>query len=313
MTSMRVLTVVNNLGPGGTQRVAQNFTLGYQRLGHDVAVLAYGKGGPREDALRGAGVPVIVGGGDESSRHAATDEAARWRPEVIHIHRPGIADSRTADLLRHLKSAVDGRPVVLETNIFARPDYSADRQLIDVHLLLTQWCLWKWRRWTRGQQPVPIGVVIPNMIEPGAFYPEQEGQGMAFRDEFGIPREAFVFGRIGQPNLANWSPEIFRPFQKIASENPNAWLLLVGMPEGLRSQLERLPPEIKRRVVTVSFLHGDDRLRACYWAMDVMLHAATCGESFGLVLIEAILCGRPVITMSRPRRGNSQIEIVGHQ
>ena len=40
------------------------------------------------------------------------------------------------------------------------------------------------------------------------------------------------------------------------------------------------------------------------------MHAADKGESFGMVLCEAMLCGLPVITLSRPLRDNSQIEVV---
>jgi hypothetical protein len=46
--------------------------------------------------------------------------------------------------------------------------------------------------------------------------------------------------------------------------------------------------------------------------MDVFLHAANIGESFGYVLCEAMLCGLPVITVSRPHKDNSQTEVVGH-
>ena len=44
---MRVLTVVGDLGPGGTQRVAQNYTVGYKQAGCEAAVLAITAGGPR--------------------------------------------------------------------------------------------------------------------------------------------------------------------------------------------------------------------------------------------------------------------------
>jgi glycosyltransferase involved in cell wall biosynthesis len=310
---MRVLTVVFSLGPGGMERVAQNYTLGYQQLGHDVALLAYSGGGPREEPLREANVPLFVGGISDAERLAATNEAGRWQPEVIHIHRPGMANAMTAALLRQLKAAAHGRTVVLETNVFARPDYSADRQLIDVHLLLTRWCLWKWRRWSRGLRPTPVGTVIPNMIDMEAFCPSSDTEAHAFRNEFGIPQDAFLFGRVGQPIEAKWSPVALEAFSRMASDSPRAYLLLVGLPPGYEKYIAAMPSNVRRRVIQISFLHGDQRLRACYTAMDVLLHAARIGESFGLVLVEAVRCGCPAITLSTPAKDNSQIEVVGHE
>jgi hypothetical protein len=57
---------------------------------------------------------------------------------------------------------------------------------------------------------------------------------------------------------------------------------------------------------------SDRELSVMYSAMDCFLHASTIGESFGLVLTEAMLCGCPVVTVSRPDRDNSQVEVVGH-
>lgn len=56
---MRVLTVVSDFGIGGTQRVAQNMTLGAQAKGLDVAVFAYGDRGPREVFYQARDVPIF--------------------------------------------------------------------------------------------------------------------------------------------------------------------------------------------------------------------------------------------------------------
>ncbi|MDP9227258.1 MAG: glycosyltransferase, partial [Actinomycetota bacterium] len=62
----------------------------------------------------------------------------------------------------------------------------------------------------------------------------------------------------------------------------------------------------------VPVTYADAQLRLCYGAMDVFLHASAIGESFGLVLVEAMLGERPVITLSTPAKDNSQLEVVGH-
>jgi hypothetical protein len=50
-----------------------------------------------------------------------------------------------------------------------------------------------------------------------------------------------------------------------------------------------------------------------YSSMDCFVHGAQIGESFGMVLAEAMLCGCPVVTASRPHKDNSQVEVVGHR
>lgn len=307
---MRVLTVVHDLGHGGTQRVAQNFSLGFQQAGHEVAVLAYADGGPRAAPLQEAGISVFIGQPDEQ---AATEQAAHWNPDLVHIHREGKADARAATLLKILKALTAKPPRVIETNVFAWPDYSADGALIDVHMPLTRWCLWKWKQWTRPITPSPLGVVIPNPSNADAFYPEPREVAERFRKEHSLPIDAVVFGRLGQPIPDKWSPVALNAFAEIAKRHPKAHLLLVGLPDELRSLVASYPENIRSRIVEISFLHGDEALRACYNALDVFIHAAKIGESFGMVLTEALLCECPVITLSTPHYSNSQLEVVGHE
>ncbi|PIT04891.1 hypothetical protein TSA1_32210 [Bradyrhizobium nitroreducens] len=63
----------------------------------------------------------------------------------------------------------------------------------------------------------------------------------------------------------------------------------------------------------VDAVDDDARLSGFYSAMDAFLHLAEIGESFGMVLCEALLCGTPIITLSTPLRDNSQLEVVGHE
>jgi glycosyltransferase involved in cell wall biosynthesis len=313
LSEMRVLTVVHDLGPGGTQRVAQNFTNGYQAKGHAAAVLSVRGGGPRVKALTGRGTPVFIGGACPSEQDEAVTRAVEWRPNVIHVHRPGRSDRMTGSVLRRLRSALADHHVVLETNVFGKADYSADRLLIDLHMPLTRWSLWKWARWTSGMRPRPVGVVMPNLVDTSVFRPASEAERERYRDAAEIPLDAFVFGRVGQPIESKWSPLIFEAFAEVISRRQNAYLLLAGLPPRLSQHVGKLPLAVRSRVVEAPFIHADAELRACYGAMDVFLHASSIGESFGLVLVEAMLAKRPVITLSTPARDNSQLEVVGHE
>jgi glycosyltransferase involved in cell wall biosynthesis len=257
-------------------------------------------------------VQVFLGGPTQSLIDAATRQAAGWRPDVIHVHRAGRPDPVTAAIIHGLAASHAARPAVLETNVFGKVDYSNGRRAITVHMPLTRWSLWKWRQWAAGMRPTPVGVVMPNLIETSAFTPVDDATRHHRRRTYGIPEDAFVFGRIGQPILAKWSPVIFDAFASIARDWPEAYLLLVGLPSELRNHVDALPGSLQRRIVEAPFMLEDEELRSCYGAMDVFLHASAIGESFGFVLAEAMLCERPVITLSTPLRDNSQLEVVGH-
>ena len=53
-------------------------------------------------------------------------------------------------------------------------------------------------------------------------------------------------------------------------------------------------------MIDIAFLKDDKELSNCYSAIDIFVHAANQGESFGMVLAEAQLCQTPIITLSTP-------------
>jgi len=153
---------------------------------------------------------------------------------------------------------------------------------------------------------------MPHIIRSDRFGTISAEQRLAWRAEHGIPADAVLFGRIGQPLLPKWSGALFDAFGRVAVDHENAWLVVVGMPPELVPALDRLPESTRRRIVVIDFLHGDKALRECYGSMDIFAHAANIGETFGMVLCEAALAGVPAITLSTPLRDNSQIEVVGN-
>jgi glycosyltransferase involved in cell wall biosynthesis len=308
---VRVLTIVRNLALGGTQRVAQNYVAGYRMTGHETAVLTMEGGGPRADPLAASGVPVFLGG-RQGELDTAIGLAISWSPEIIHIHRVGLRDPATGSVLRHLRGALGYHHAVIETNVFGKVDSSSDRLLIDLHLHLTKWSFWKWTRRITGMRPRPIGVVMPNLVDTSMFRVASEAERNRYRDAVGVPRDAFVFGRVGQPIEAKWSPMVIDAFNEVAKAHPQTYLLLLGMPSDLRDRISRLSAPVQMRVVEAPLTLSDHELRACYGAMDVFLHASSIGESFGMVLVEAMLGERPAITLSTPTKDNGQLEVVGH-
>lgn len=306
---MKVLTVVEDMGIGGTQRVAQNLSLGLSALGANVAILAYGGRGPREAAYRAGGLPCFAPSSDPASAATAIEAARQWAPDIVHIHRTGYANATETRILHHLRS---GGAKTVETNVFARFDWSEGGSLIDAHCLLSKWCAFKWNAWGGRAALQKRSYILPNAVDVNSIRTLSAANRQRVRASLGIPPERFVFGRVGQPMIAKWSPAIFGAFEKVLQQQ-DVSLLLVGAPPAIRERVGTLPVHVRSRTIVVPPTHSDRRLSSLIGAMDGFLHMSAIGESFGMVLCEAMLAGVPVVTLSTPLKDNSQLEVVGHE
>ena len=303
---MKILTIIYNLGLGGTQRAALNYSLGYHNHGAEVKVLWLDSAGPYTDVLKGYGIQVCEGG---QLLDASLEKLRAWSSDVIHVHRWGDSDSNIASVLRHLKST---STLVLETNVFSRPDDSADASLTDIHFHLSRWCLWKWSMRPGRRRLATLACVVPYIVNCEPFYRLSNQERSRARDKWDLPQKAFVFGRIGQPSMGKWSKKLVEYFEKALANNDNLSFLLVAPPPQIERQLQSSTPQLRRRTKIVRMVDSDRDLLELYNCMDAFVHHAQIGESFGMVLAEAMLTGCPVVTRSTPRADNSQLEVVPH-
>ncbi|QIG79518.1 glycosyltransferase family 4 protein [Stakelama tenebrarum] len=301
---MRVLTIAKNLQIGGTQRVAQALSIGVAQLGNDVAFLAYAGLGPRKTFLDAAGIPVF---GPLDEEKDALEKAIAWKPDIVHIHRSGYPDPTEAALMRAFK---DSGTKIVETNVFGRFDHTIPTSLIDVHLHLAKWSLLKWRKW--GGRKASPATILPNCVETDRFRPLSDAERAAAREALGVREDAFLVGRIGQPIPAKWNPAIFDVFADFRTRHPNAQMLLVGAPTGYAERAAKLPKAVREAILFREPILSDELLNEYYNSLDAFLHLSEVGESFGLVLCEAMLCEVPVVTLSTPLRDNGQLEVVQH-
>jgi glycosyltransferase involved in cell wall biosynthesis len=297
---MRVLSVVHDLGHRGTQRAAQEFALGLARRGVPVAVFAHSGGGPRADILRQAGISVWI---SDNAHGAALREAQEFKADIIHIHRRGLPSVHEAEVLGALKSPGSR---TLETNVFGRVDRSASGRLIDIHMHLSKWTLYRWRKWAGRSCPQPA-LVLSYPVATSVFRPVDDNKSEMFRSALNVPGRPFVCGRIGK-----WDPALFRAFATLAAARDDAYLLCVDDAPDVQPAVQRfIPAPFRSRVHLLPKMLDDEQLRRFYCSLDCLLHAATIGETFGMVMAEAMACGVPVVTCARPHKDNAQCEVVG--
>jgi glycosyltransferase involved in cell wall biosynthesis len=299
---MRILTVVGNLDLRGTQRAAQNFSTAYKTLGHTVAVLAHESGGPRQAFLEAQDIPVWVGG---SQLPKALAQSRDFSPDIIHIHRVGVSNAIEGEILRALRAGSSAR--VIETNVFGRVDWSEDSRQIDVHCPVSRWCLYRWRRWSRLSSSGPA-VYLPNLIDTDTFSPVSDQARGAFRERHAIAPDAFVCGRAGK-----WHPVVFKAFGELLRVHRNSILVSVDdFPPELGQHISQLPRDIQQHIRVIPQMCDDQQLAEFYSSLDCFVQSNHVGETFGLVLVESLSCGTPVVTASRPHKDNGQVEVVGH-
>lgn len=304
---MKYLTLLQDLDYRGSQRVAQNYSLGMKALGHEVRVLTINALGSRTEYLAKEGIICSC----IAIQPECIDEVANWSPDIIHIHRAGIYEEKINQIIVELKNRVN--PIVIETSIFSRVDYKISPNIIDIHLHLTKWCFWKWRQWSKSLHYKPLGTILPYSIICSLFYRSSTQDILDCKNRLGIPQNNFVFGRIGANCEAKWHPIIISSFKHIAETNDDISLLLVSPPPSIVNLVKNLPVHIKAKVFVTPKIENDGELRLLYSSMNVMLHASRIGESFGIVLAESLLCETPVIVLSSPTKDNSQVEIIKHQ
>lgn len=138
-------------------------------------------------------------------------------------------------------------------------------------------------------EPAPIRV-IPNFVNPDVFHPESGGH------------PAFPFLDPGEKTVmhaSNFRPVkrvdiVVRTFARLASEVPSRLVLVGDGPERWQAQELARSLGVADRVF---FLGVQERIEALLPLADLFLLPSE-HESFGLVALEAMACGVPVIATS---------------
>ena len=308
---MRVLSVVENLDIGGTQRVAKNTTALYREMGYESAILSLSENYSPIEWLDKYKIPFFfkLDEKPEAERKNTINSILGYAPDIVHIHNNGISKKDLSDWLPLLSP----RPLVLETCHF--PIISDYFEYIDIHLQLSHWCLWQFYCALRREKKDfhKKVYILPHVVDTSAFFPTHSAEKASIREKLGLGPEALVFGRIGQAYLDKWSWLIFDAFRDIAKENPYVYLLLIALPKEYKLYIKEFPYEVQKRIIIREATRDPVLLREYYQSMDFFLHAANQGETFGMVLAESMLSEIPVISLFTPYRDNSQLEITGFQ
>lgn len=135
-------------------------------------------------------------------------------------------------------------------------------------------------------------VVIPNGIDIDSF--SSLPKKGTFKKKHNISEEHMILflGRLHEIKGIDF---LIKSYAELIKERTNVILVLAGPDDGYLEKAKSLVEELTliEHVKFISFINGAEKL-AAYVDSDVLVYPS-CFEIFGLVPIEAIMCGAPVI------------------
>lgn len=197
-------------------------------------------------------------------------------PDILHVFYAGRAEPPTSDefIMRSI-------PVTLTMNAFELENTAPAAKLIKKYFLPTQWILENACPWAKGD---PRAGVFPFAIEKPA-------SSENLRAKLGIPKDAFVLGRVGRPDPGIHDPISLRAYEKIQSEN--TYFLALSAPENMIAEAAQMG---LKNFVPLAPLTSPEDLSKFYNTIDVLAHARRDGETFGCNIAEAMIHGKPVVS-----------------
>lgn len=271
--------------------------------GHDVRVFApasapTGDEGPRVVAL-GRPVPVAynrsvapVALSPLAARRTAR-ELHRFAPAVVHVHEP------FAPVVAAGATAFGPRPVVGTFHAWSSSDRlyrllsPVTRRIagrLDARIAVSVAA----RQFAAHGLGLPPGRwrVIPNGVDAAAF-----ATATALPELADPERPLLLF--VGRLEPRKGLDVLIRAFLRLRASRPRVRLCVVGDgPERARCQ-ELIPPSIRPDALFVGSVAAAE-LPRYHASADVLVAPATGGESFGIVLLEAMASGLPVVASDIP-------------
>jgi glycosyltransferase involved in cell wall biosynthesis len=301
---MKIVSFINNLTLGGTEKAACRWAWGLMERKHEVTVIAL-QDGPRRADLEQRGVPLRL---VEPSAKAVADALREIRPDVIHAHAPG--HSHVGDVLGDALELFGKIPVV-QTNIFGHLYNPKEDAWTNIRLFIS-WtsCVQAARRVFRRLDANFFASASVAVYPIDAHEPTSELETSKFRSKLGVNDGEVLFGRLSRPEPNKWTDLPIDAFRLALHRNRKMKLLLREPPPLVAKQLEQGPDA--DHFIILPATADPDELRLTMSALDVVLHTSSIGESFGYGIAEPMNLGKPVITHSVPWADQAQIELVRH-
>jgi glycosyltransferase involved in cell wall biosynthesis len=267
----------------------------FKKRGSNSDVIVLDERGARERILVEAGVGIYDFGATLKSDY-----------QLIIAHT-NSHDPRVNEIVASVRTT---NCTTVNVNVFGWPIYNA-RKPFDFHAHISYASRWRCLargRWL-GLEP-SRHLVAYYSVDTSHFRLPSDLERKTARAIIGLTEELLVWLRVGQPIAAKWDPLLIHAFELASQKNDQVRLVLVGAPPNILEAVARLPALSRERILVAPPTGDEFLLRNYYWSADVFCHSARIGESFGMVLLESMLCGTPVFTRVAPGRDFAQAEFI---
>jgi phosphatidylinositol alpha-mannosyltransferase len=280
--------------PGGVQVHVRELSAHLRERGHEVTILAPGRhGGKRDDAwivgraipVRGNGSVARISFGPQVAMVVAR-ALKEARPDVIHVHEP-LVPSVSMHAVLNAKAPV---VATFHSNV-GRERMSSVWFKLAAPMVRPVWNKLARRiavsEAARHSVTSRMGddelLIVPNGVNVNRF-------AAAKAAKLGAGRHVLFVGRLEERKGFRIAVEAFA---QLAGVYPDLHMLVVG--DGSeRDAVDDLEPPVRARVEMLGRV-DDDRLASYLRGADLYIGPATGGESFGIVLAEAMAAGLPIV------------------
>jgi phosphatidyl-myo-inositol alpha-mannosyltransferase len=281
--------------PGGVQVHVRQLAARLREDGHEVVVLAPARGPVTEPGVRVVGRPIRIPYNGSiapisprpSALRAVARELEAFRPDVVHVHEPLTPSVGMFAALRSRAPVVATFHAYADRSFLLAGGARALRPVwrrLAVRIAVSEAAAsFVGRTMGNGIRIVPNGVEVELFEHAGVAASLPAGRRILFVNRLD-PRKGFAV--------------LARAFPRILERVPDAVLVVAGDgPE--RSALDRMPAEARERVVMLGAV-PHHLLPPYHAAGDVFVSPAVGRESFGIVLVEAMAAGLPVVASDIP-------------
>jgi glycosyltransferase-like protein len=310
---MRIALLTHSTNPRGGVAHALAVGEALNRLGHEAVVHA--PAGPGAGFYRTAGCETLAVPATHVTGGFAAFVKARIADYVRHFENPAArrfdvfhaGDGISANALATLRDRrlIPGFAYTvhhLDSFSNAEVDALQERALrsADIHLTVSR----TWQDKLASEHNISAAMV-GNGVDRSVFRPGRDSREASLRERLGLGSGP-VFLAVGGVEARKNTVAILKAFAQILPLHPDAWLVVSGGASLLDHGAYRASFEAAlgtlgaaRSRVVLSGPVGQDDMPTLYRIAEVLVFPSLL-EGFGLVALEAIACGTPVVVSALP-------------